>query len=710
MLSTPSSLHHVTAVRSKPGQAFFFINMSTNDTIHHPAVNGTSPNSDSHGQDEPQALQGSPSGSSGTGLQATGNHAKMLKVLDELQEEVHLDEDQGAHSLTKIIVCGAQSSGKSSVLEAITGIPFPRKSTPCTRCKTRVTFLRKPVSRVGLRIIPESDRPPNEARLLGSFVKDLDRSNLHDSMPRAMDEAHKLIFSGSKADKVFSYDILSITISGPNEQELELLDLPGLILSDNHDGGTIKMVRKMVVEEIQNHSIVLAVVNAIDDLERHEILAMCKEYRVDRGETLAVLTMPDRASERQAAQYVRIMRGEDHQLKKALPVDWHVLVNRDDQDLARNSSTEDRDNKERIFFETQTPWNQVKLKDRGIVNLRKRLSISLFDIARRELTQLTQQLRRKLQHLEGDMKALGGDLNDEELRNNFKHSIRRLRNNVRDHARGKYESNIYKYEESHKIHLRSRVIEEGDLFRDEMLRFGHSWDLEGRLPAIDPDADLSTVFRPLSTTKESSIITKSREEAIKYFADLISSMRKKGLPGSSNEEVMHKVFGQISDPWAGIAKTHVDRVFECCAQYFRVITPIAFSRVVKRASLRAVDGFGNHEVVADRYFGYYLIPALEKLRLEALEELDKLDDDRMDTCQNFERYLIKIRGQREQRGMRHTLKMLNTNISLDEKTDLDDHEFAKTLNTHTPESWTLETAEDLLDAVWAHYGVSSVLL
>lgn len=38
--------------------------------------------------------------------------------------------------------CGDQSSGKSSCLEAISGVPFPRKDTLCTRFATEVV-LRK---------------------------------------------------------------------------------------------------------------------------------------------------------------------------------------------------------------------------------------------------------------------------------------------------------------------------------------------------------------------------------------------------------------------------------------------------------------------------------------------------------------------------------------------------------------------------------------
>lgn len=39
-------------------------------------------------------------------------------------------------SLPQLVVCGDQSAGKSSVLEGITGIPFPRQDGVCTRLAT----------------------------------------------------------------------------------------------------------------------------------------------------------------------------------------------------------------------------------------------------------------------------------------------------------------------------------------------------------------------------------------------------------------------------------------------------------------------------------------------------------------------------------------------------------------------------------------------
>ena len=43
-------------------------------------------------------------------------------------------------SLPQLVVCGDQSAGKSSVLEALTEIPFPRNDNLCTRYATEIVL------------------------------------------------------------------------------------------------------------------------------------------------------------------------------------------------------------------------------------------------------------------------------------------------------------------------------------------------------------------------------------------------------------------------------------------------------------------------------------------------------------------------------------------------------------------------------------------
>jgi hypothetical protein len=54
---------------------------------------------------------------------------KIMHIVDKLRHTGL----SGIVELPQLVVCGDQSSGKSSVLEAITEIPFPRKENLCTR-------------------------------------------------------------------------------------------------------------------------------------------------------------------------------------------------------------------------------------------------------------------------------------------------------------------------------------------------------------------------------------------------------------------------------------------------------------------------------------------------------------------------------------------------------------------------------------------------
>jgi hypothetical protein len=60
---------------------------------------------------------------------------KVMDIVDKLRRTGL----SGIVELPQLVVCGDQSSGKSSVLEAITEIPFPRKENLCTRFATEVS-------------------------------------------------------------------------------------------------------------------------------------------------------------------------------------------------------------------------------------------------------------------------------------------------------------------------------------------------------------------------------------------------------------------------------------------------------------------------------------------------------------------------------------------------------------------------------------------
>ena len=56
--------------------------------------------------------------------------------------------------LPQLVVVGSQSSGKSSVLEALTGATFPRGEGLCTRFASQITFRRSTTKSISVIITP----------------------------------------------------------------------------------------------------------------------------------------------------------------------------------------------------------------------------------------------------------------------------------------------------------------------------------------------------------------------------------------------------------------------------------------------------------------------------------------------------------------------------------------------------------------------------
>lgn len=79
----------------------------------------------------------------------TAEQIQLLDLIDSLRAE-GLSEFT---ALSQLIVCGDQSSGKSSLLEAISGISFPRKDNLCTRFATEVILRRTSDSEITVSLI-----------------------------------------------------------------------------------------------------------------------------------------------------------------------------------------------------------------------------------------------------------------------------------------------------------------------------------------------------------------------------------------------------------------------------------------------------------------------------------------------------------------------------------------------------------------------------
>lgn len=141
----------------------------------------------------------------------------------DLQDIVSKLRSQGIAryiDLPQIIVCGDQSSGKSSVLEAISGMSFPSKDNLCTRFATEVILRQSHTTETKVNIIPGPGRSQDEKEGLSAFSRGTDDMDIGQIVEDAK------VAMGLAGDKVFSTDILRVEISGPDQPHLTMVDLP----------------------------------------------------------------------------------------------------------------------------------------------------------------------------------------------------------------------------------------------------------------------------------------------------------------------------------------------------------------------------------------------------------------------------------------------------------------------------------------------------
>lgn len=630
-------------------------------------------------------------------------------ILDAIRKLRELGVDR-KYDLPQIIVCGAQSAGKSSVLESLVQVPFPRGSDMCTRNVTMVTMQPADVLSIEVRIQPGENRLDGKAESLRKFHRWDDSKGSAAKLARYMQEAHQEIFSENDESTSISQDIMLVTVKQPGAWPLQVLDLPGLIEYHQKSSDTIYLIEKMVTRYMSSkQSIILAVIGANEDLNNQKVLKLCKEHDQLGERTIGVFTRPDVSVDAQKRKrLIAVMNNHDKDFQ--FQHSWHVLRNRASEEA--DTSQEERDEKEKDLFRTW-PWNTIDPSSLGIAELRKRLAERLFGLAKKELPSLRQFFHRELRRLEGEHKALGGDeFKEGELQKAVEQSLKRLRVDALDHARGAYWSNIRHAPRGSPLHLRARVNDVSEVFRDSLVARGHAYNTLIRPTAPDPDSDLVSVYREEEGPEWSRSFDtgqnrfRTLDEEIYDEAKDLEMKRGQNLPTFHDPKLIHEKFWKMSDGWTAIAEEFIQSIYSCCDSYFREVAPIAFRRPPGKAGL----GFLNAEKVAARFVDSQIVSRLDSCRESALEELGRLETDRLDAPINFDvRFLKDRRSYREGREFERAMKAYHRVTSASDPSRLDQTAYAEHAGLHSMHDQTADTAANYLNAMWSHYLVCILL-
>ena len=327
-----------------------------------------------------------------TSIQAlqTAEQMELLDVVDSLRA-------QGLSEITalpQLIVCGDQSSGKSSVLEAISGIPFPRQENVCTRFATEVILRRAPTATISVSIVPSRDQQPTDRERLLNFKHEL---KVQDDFPDLFFKAKDCMGLSDPGGKSFSKDILRVEFCGPAQPQLTLVDLPGLIHSETRSqtADDIQLVTNLVADYLKNpRSIILAVVSAKNDIGNQIILRRAREVDPQGLRTLGIITKPDTLSKGSKAEeaFLALAKNEDVVFR----LGWHVVKNLD-SGVTDSQPTPpfNREEQEASYFKNSN-FKSLPSHHIGIISLRTRLSKVLFHQIRSELPRLVKDIESRI--------------------------------------------------------------------------------------------------------------------------------------------------------------------------------------------------------------------------------------------------------------------------------------------------------------------------
>ncbi|KAH6662694.1 dynamin family protein [Halenospora varia] len=275
-------------------------------------------------------------------------------------------------NLPQIVVVGDQSSGKSSVLEGLTDLPFPQDSGLCTR-------------QIAVLIVPARDSSADHAELLRLWAKDikiLDQKAFAEIMRKVYTVMG--ISNNPLQSKPFSNDILCLEVCRPEQEHLSVID--GVTSKAD-----MQMVKSMVQGYMDNpRSVILAVIPANVDIAMQEILEMAEEVDLEGQRTLGVLTKPDLV---------------DKGAKKAvLALGWHLVRNPGQQESS--DPTTDQHALERTFF-ALPPYNNLDKDKVGIPALKIRLQEVLATYTCHEFPKVKSELNKRLKTCRSSLANLG---------------------------------------------------------------------------------------------------------------------------------------------------------------------------------------------------------------------------------------------------------------------------------------------------------------
>ena len=316
----------------------------------------------------------------------TSEHQRFIAFVDTLRR-LGIERDC---PIPQIAVAGDQSAGKSSVLELISGIPFPRGTGTVTKCAIRICMRQCDTWSASLFRQPETGDPTEAEQ-----VEDLA------SLGRRISEHQAALCPNGTV----SSGVIDITLEAPDVPNLTLIDLPGIVhaTTTGQSESMVSQVSELVDSYLQQErTLILAVLESHRDVATQDIVTRARNVDPDGLRTIGVLTKPDlflveRGDEADPKQ---LLRGDECPLLHG----YYVVKGRGPSD--QTQSRDEALRADSAFFESG-PFAGAPSERCGVPALASKLSELLVAHIRKCLPQLADDVRTTLASTKTELGTMG---------------------------------------------------------------------------------------------------------------------------------------------------------------------------------------------------------------------------------------------------------------------------------------------------------------
>ncbi|KAJ1410593.1 P-loop containing nucleoside triphosphate hydrolase protein, partial [Ochromonadaceae sp. CCMP2298] len=285
----------------------------------------------------------------------------MRRFIDAL----HADGIDEWVSLPEIAVMGDTSSGKSSLLSALSGILLPANHQLTTRCPTRMRMEMAPQRTATVRIRwHAASTYRSEAYPVTHLSEEGDGDKFASRLTEEIEKAQQTIIDASPSE--VARDIIEVDFFGPDLYNLTITDLPGIVrvAGRGESSRIIEDIQLLIKEYLENERcVVLAVVPANVDFHNSGIMADAEKNDPSTRRTIPVITKPDlidRGAEGGVRDLLLGLKTEKFQMG------FHIVKCRGQQQLNDGVTLDQGLEAEAHYFCSQEPWSKERKKQPGL--------------------------------------------------------------------------------------------------------------------------------------------------------------------------------------------------------------------------------------------------------------------------------------------------------------------------------------------------------